>query len=136
MSHMFSLLSNCVMTRQVYFNYNRLLEFLWWLNGIEPSQYSWGHWFDPWPCSVGYGSGIVMSCGVGRRGGSDLVWLWHSRYSYNLTSNLGTSVCLGYSLKKKNKQQASEIMQIFVISYNALQLKGSLNLQSSFTFIT
>ena len=34
--------------------------------------------FDPWPCSVGLGSGIAMSCGVGRRCGSDpaLLWLW------------------------------------------------------------
>ena len=25
---------------------------------------------------MGQGSGIVMSCGVGRRHGSDPVWLW------------------------------------------------------------
>ena len=32
----------------------------------------------PWPCSVGWGSGITLSCGVGRRLGSDpaLLWLW------------------------------------------------------------
>ena len=28
-------------------------------------------WLDPWPCSVGWGSGVAMSCGVGRRRGSD-----------------------------------------------------------------
>ena len=34
--------------------------------------------FDPWPCSVGRGSSIAMSCGVGRRCGLDpmLLWLW------------------------------------------------------------
>ena len=34
--------------------------------------------FDPWLCSVGEGSGVAVSCGVGRRFGSDpeLLWLW------------------------------------------------------------
>ena len=34
--------------------------------------------FDPWPCSLGWGSGIAVSCGVGCRCGSDftLPWLW------------------------------------------------------------
>ena len=32
--------------------------------------------FYPWPCSVGQGSGVAMSCGVGQRGGSDLALLW------------------------------------------------------------
>ena len=35
--------------------------------------------FDPWPCSVGWGSSIAISCGVGCRLGSDpvLLWFWH-----------------------------------------------------------
>ena len=34
---------------------------------------------NPWPPSVGRGSGIAVSCGIGRRRGSDptLLWLWH-----------------------------------------------------------
>ena len=34
--------------------------------------------FDPWPHSVGWGSGIAESCGVGCRRGLDpaLLWLW------------------------------------------------------------
>ena len=34
--------------------------------------------FNPWPCSVGQGSGITMSCGKGWRCGLDpaLLWLW------------------------------------------------------------
>ena len=34
---------------------------------------------DPWPCSVGRGSGFAVSCGVGHRRGLDLalLWLWH-----------------------------------------------------------
>ena len=33
---------------------------------------------DPWPHSVGKGSGIAMNCGVGHRCGLDpkLLWLW------------------------------------------------------------
>ena len=35
--------------------------------------------FGPWPRSVGLGSGVAMSCGVGHRRGLDpaLLWLWH-----------------------------------------------------------
>ena len=34
--------------------------------------------FDPWPCSVGEGSGVALSGGVGCRCGLDpvLLWLW------------------------------------------------------------
>ena len=33
--------------------------------------------FDPGPHSVGKGSGVAVSCGVGPRLGSDPVLLWH-----------------------------------------------------------
>ena len=38
----------------------------------------WGCGFDPWPHSVGWGSGVAVGCGVGCRRGSDpaLLWLW------------------------------------------------------------
>ena len=32
--------------------------------------------FDPWPHSVGGGSDVAVSCGVGHRQGSDPAWLW------------------------------------------------------------
>ena len=37
--------------------------------------------FDSWPHSVGQGSGVAMSCGVGPRHSSDpvLLWLWCRR---------------------------------------------------------
>ena len=40
----------------------------------EPNKDPWGCRFDPWPHSVGRGSGITVSCGVA----SDLalLWLW------------------------------------------------------------
>ena len=42
------------------------------------AQWKGMYWFDPWPCSVGLGFGIAMSCDVDHRGGSDLalLWLW------------------------------------------------------------
>ena len=43
-------------------------------------QYPWGRGFNPWPYSVGRGSGIAVSCGVGRRCGSDVVLLWLSHW--------------------------------------------------------
>ena len=35
--------------------------------------------FDSWPCSVGLGSGVAVSCGVGHRRSLDLVLLWLCR---------------------------------------------------------
>ena len=40
------------------------------------SQYPWGYGFDSWPFSVGLGSGIAMSCGVGHSCGSHSMFLW------------------------------------------------------------
>ena len=37
---------------------------------------SMGCGFDPWPCSVGQGSGIAMNCGIGHRHGLDPAFLW------------------------------------------------------------
>ena len=44
----------------------------------EPDWHPWGCGLDPWPCSVGWGSSVASSCGVGRRYSSDpaLLWPW------------------------------------------------------------
>ena len=44
----------------------------------KPDKHPRGHGFDPWPYPLGEGSGVAVSCGVGRRHGSDsvLLWLW------------------------------------------------------------
>ena len=44
----------------------------------ESDQEPWGCGFNPWPCSVGWGPGVAVSCGVGHRRGSGpaLLWLW------------------------------------------------------------
>ena len=45
----------------------------------ESNEEPWGCGFDAWLRSVGSGSNVAMSCGVGRRCGSDpaLLQLWH-----------------------------------------------------------
>ena len=45
------------------------------------------------------GSSVATKCGVDHGCGSDLAWLWlwakASRYGFNLTPSLGTSICCG-----------------------------------------
>ena len=52
------------------------LEFLLWHSRNESNYYPWGCWLDPWLRSVGQGSGIAVSCGVGWRRSSDPQLLW------------------------------------------------------------
>ena len=54
-------------------------EFPLWLKGNKPQEHPFGLQLDPWPCSVGEGPRIAVSCGVDCRHGSDLalLWLWH-----------------------------------------------------------
>ena len=65
-----------------------------------------------WPPSVGWGSSVAVSCGVGRRRGSDpsLLWLWLWPAA-DLTPSLGTSIChcrYGPKKKKKEKERKKE----------------------------
>ena len=55
-----------------------ILEFPLWCSRKKSNQYPWGSSFNPWPCFVGPGSGVAVSCGVGCRHGSDpaFLWLW------------------------------------------------------------
>ena len=52
-------------------------EFPLWLSGIEPDSYPWGSRLNPWSRSVGRGSSVAMSWGIGCRHISHLAWLWH-----------------------------------------------------------
>ena len=49
-------------------------EFPLWLSGKESNQSPWGYGFDPWPCSVGWGSGIATSFGLGHKYSSPPPW--------------------------------------------------------------
>ena len=66
----------------------------------------------PWPPSVGWGSGVAMSCGVGCRHSSDLAlqWLWHSLAAVAPIGSLaqGTSICHGCNPKKQKKERKKE----------------------------
>ena len=60
-------------------NIRFIWEFLSWLGGDKADWYSWGCRFNPWLHSLGWGSSIALSCGVGHGCGSDpvLLWLWY-----------------------------------------------------------
>ena len=47
-----------------------------WPRGTKSDSYPRECWFDPWPRSVGQGSSVAVSCGVGLRCSSDPVLLW------------------------------------------------------------
>ena len=54
------------------------MEFPLLLSGNKPDYYPQGCGFNPWPRSVGQGSGIALNCVVHRHGSdSTLLWLWH-----------------------------------------------------------
>ena len=42
----------------------------------KSDEYPWGCRFDPWPCPVGWRSGIAVNCGGGHRCGLDPALLW------------------------------------------------------------
>ena len=84
-------------------------EFPLWCHGNESDWYPWGCGFNPWPFSVGQGSGVVVSCGVGHRCSSDLVllWLWCRLAAIALIRPLAWELlyATGAALKNpKNKQ--------------------------------
>ena len=68
-------------------------------------------WFDPWPCSVGWGSGVAMNCGVGCRRGLDstLLWLWRRPAAAAPIRPLAWEPpCAASAALKKKKKQAKQ----------------------------
>ena len=67
----------------------------------------WRVW--SWPRSVGYGSSIALSCGVGHRWGSDpmLLWLWCKPAAVALIRPLAWELpyAMGTALKRKEKKK-------------------------------
>ena len=65
--------------------------------------------FGPWPRSVGWGSGVAMSCGVGRRCYLDpmLLWLWHRPVATALIRPLvwEPPYAVGAALRKKRQKK-------------------------------
>ena len=64
---------------------------------------------DPWPHSVGWGSGVAVSCGVDHTLGSDpaLLWLWDRPADAAPISPLAWELpcAVGMALKSKEKKQ-------------------------------
>ena len=67
--------------------------------------------FDPWPCSVGQGSGIAMSCGAGSRCGSDptLLWLWGRPAAAALIPPLAWELPYDMSVAVKSQKNKTKI---------------------------
>ena len=88
-------------------------ELLLWLSGNKSNYYPWGCGFDPWPHSVGWGSGIVMSlvtdaAGIPRHCGCGVA----RSCSSNSTPSLGTSICCECGPKKtKTKQNKKKCLR-------------------------
>ena len=60
--------------------------------------------FEPWPHSLGWGSGVALTCGVVHRCGSDLMllWLWADRAAVPQISPLAWE---GHKKEKKKKKR-------------------------------
>ena len=88
------------------------MEFPLWHSGDKSDWEPRGCLFDPWPHSVGWGSGVAMGCGVGHRHGSDLalLWLWHRPVA---TAPIGPLAweppcAAGAALKRQKKKKNSK----------------------------
>ena len=66
---------------------------------------------SPWPCSVGQGSSIAMSCAVGHRCGSDpeLLWVWHRLAAVGPIQPLVWELPYATNAALKNKQKMESI---------------------------
>ena len=88
-------------------------EFLLCLSSNKPDCYPWGCRFDPWPCFMGWGSGIALSRGVGPRHGSipTSLLLWCRPAAVAPIKSLawelpyGTGVALKIKKKKERKKE-------------------------------
>ena len=78
---------------------------------MNPTSIHEGVGSIPGPCSVGWGSGIAMSCDVGCRPSSDLAlrWLWCRRAAVALIQLLAWELpyTASVDLKKKKKKWSS-----------------------------
>ena len=75
----------------------------------EPDWQPCGHGFDLWPCSVGGGSSVAMSCGIDHRCGLDLalLWLWRRLVATALIGPLAWEppYALGVVLERPKKKK-------------------------------
>ena len=89
-----------------------IIKNLWssWCDSVvnKSDQEPLGCGFNPWPCSVGWGSGVAMSCGVCCRCSLDptLLWLWCRPAAIAPMRHLAWEplYATGAALKRQNKQ--------------------------------
>ena len=91
----------------------------------NPIYCLWGCGFDPWPHSVGYGSGIATSYSIGHRCGSDLALLWFqcrpvgAAPIWPLARELpyATGVAVNKKRKRNKKVSVNDWLSIFFKSF-------------------
>ena len=89
-----------------------------WCSRNESDQCLGGYGFDPWPRSVGQGSSIAMSCGVGHRHGSDLalLWLWCRPAAVapirSLAWDLPYAVGTALKIQKKRRKERKKLREL------------------------
>ena len=96
----------------------------------ESVWYPWGCRFDLWPCLVGQGSCVAVSCGVGHRWGLDpmLLWLWCRPAAVALIWPLAweSLYAAGAALKSKKKKKGCrapwEVLDEWVLITPSLKL--------------
>ena len=67
--------------------------------------------FDPWPCSVGEGSGVAMSCDIGCRRGLDPTL--HMAPIQPLALELPCAVGAALKRRKKNSKRIYKILGVY-----------------------
>ena len=95
--------------------YSSLLRNIWefpsWLSTNEPDSYPWGCSFEPWPCSVGWGSALPWVLVKA----ADVAWIWSCsgcgigwKLSSDLTPSLETSICCRCSTAPPQKKKKTK----------------------------
>ena len=92
------------------------LEFWLWHSGNKSNQEPWGCRFNPRPRSVGWGSSVAVSFGVGCRRGSDLalLWLWCRLAAVVPVRALAweSPYAVGVALEKKESRTVSVLQKL------------------------
>ena len=79
-------------------------------------------WFDPWPRSMGSGSGIAMSCGVGHGRSSDPELLWHRPAATAPIQPLGWEplYAVSMALKRHETKKKKKIISSIFSDHNGM----------------
>ena len=75
---------------------------------------------NSWPCSVGWGSSIAMTCGVGHRHSLDpaLLWLWYRPAAVAMIRPLAWEPPYAIGVAIKSKINKMNKINIYITKYN------------------